>query len=85
LSPNREYYAGREQTYIKHLFLSEYLRPEAFKIMRGRDTILNFVDGFAGPWETQDSAGMADTYFPPSIEVMRGVRDDLHKNGLTDV
>jgi three-Cys-motif partner protein len=84
LSPNPEYYAGREQTYIKHLFLSEYLRPAAFKIMRGRDKILNFVDGFAGPWETQDSAGMEDTSFSQSIEVLRGVRDDLRKNGITD-
>lgn len=83
MSPKPEHYAGREQTYIKHLFLSEYLRPAAFKIMRGRDNILNFVDGFAGPWETQDSAGMEDTSFSQSIEVLRGVRDDLRKNGIS--
>lgn len=81
--PKPEHYAGREQTYIKHLFLSEYLRPAAFKIMRGRDNILNFVDGFAGPWETQENAGMEDTSFSQSIKVLRGVRDDLRHNGIS--
>lgn len=83
MNPKPEHYAGREQTYIKHLFLSEYLRPAAFKIMRGRDQILNFVDGFAGPWKTQDGADYEDTSFSQSIEVLRSVRDDLRKDGIS--
>lgn len=84
LIPKPEHYTGREQTYIKHLFLSEYLRPAAFKIMQGRDNTLNFIDGFAGPWKTQEGAGFEDTSFSQSIEVLRGVRDDLRKNGILD-
>ncbi len=50
-------YAGREQSYLKHSVLREYLTPWGFKLggaarsIRGRTTLW-YVDTFAGPWGT---------------------------------
>jgi three-Cys-motif partner protein len=53
----RKEYEGREQTYLKHRVLQEYLRPWAHKLGSlakfGR-TKLWYVDCFAGPWENAD-------------------------------
>lgn len=47
-------YHGREQSYLKHLVLSEYLSQWAHKLgstaKSGRTTRLWYVDTFAGPW-----------------------------------
>src|SRR3954469_18305836 len=53
-------YRGREQTYLKHRVLSEYLRPWAQKIAstaratRGSRRLW-YVDCFAGPWQSEHS------------------------------
>lgn len=49
-------YHGREQTWLKHLVLKEYLSKWGYKlgsVGRKRHTRLWYVDCFAGPWETQ--------------------------------
>ena len=49
-------YHGREQTWLKHLVLKEYLSKWGYKLGsagRKRHTRLWFVDCFAGPWETK--------------------------------
>jgi three-Cys-motif partner protein len=56
-------YAGREQTYLKHRVLREYLRRWAHKLgstARYGARRLWYVDCFAGPWRSQD-ADAADT------------------------
>lgn len=53
----RKEYEGREQTYLKHRVLKEYLQPWAHKQgSRGRykPTRLWYVDCFAGPWKAAD-------------------------------
>jgi len=56
-------YAGREQTYLKHRVLKEYLGPWAQKLgstARYGQRRLWYVDCFAGLWRSQDPDG-ADT------------------------
>ena len=56
-------YHGREQTQLKHRFLTEYLRSWGFKVGSiGRfDSVeLFYVDCFAGPWSS-GTDDLADT------------------------
>jgi three-Cys-motif partner protein len=59
-----EQYHGREQSYLKHRVLKEYLLAWGHKLgssamTRGRIRLC-YVDGFAGPWQAKD-ADLADT------------------------
>lgn len=52
-------YIGREQTWLKHLVLDQYLEAWAHKLgsaSRFTPTRLWYVDCFAGPWESTDTA-----------------------------
>ncbi|UDL93340.1 three-Cys-motif partner protein TcmP [Lichenihabitans sp. PAMC28606] len=44
-------YRGREQAYVKHFLLSEYLETWAHKV-GSHWTELAYVDGFSGPWQS---------------------------------
>jgi hypothetical protein len=48
-----ENYVGREQTYVKHIFLQGYLEKVAFHIGWTRNKFI-YVDGFSGPWKSQN-------------------------------
>jgi three-Cys-motif partner protein len=69
------YYQGREQSYLKHLFLEAYLERLAYNIASSWPEIV-FVDGFSGPWQSGD-ASYADTSFMIAIEKLRKVRDGV--------
>jgi three-Cys-motif partner protein len=50
-------YEGREQAYVKHFVLAKYLETLALKVGQFQwrhGTTLNYIDGFSGPWKTQD-------------------------------
>lgn len=51
-----ESYLGREQTWLKHRVLQEYVTSWAFKRLSsdGAEVHLWYVDCFAGPWESKD-------------------------------
>lgn len=56
-------YQGREQSFLKHRVLQEYLLGWGLKLgslARGRRVRLCYVDGFAGPWKAK-SAALEDT------------------------
>lgn len=59
-----EQYEGREQSYLKHLVLKEYLLAWGHKLgsqaRSGARVRLCYVDGFAGPWQAND-VDLADT------------------------
>lgn len=76
-----EKYRGREQSYIKHLFLTQYLQAAAYKTLQGRSPIFNFVDAFAGPWRTSDE-NFSDASFAQALRTLEAVRADLGKNGV---
>lgn len=80
-----ENYQGREQSFIKHLFLNNYLEIAAYKLFQGRSPIFNFVDAFAGPWRVSDSNQYSDASFSQAIETLEAVRRaliDMGRPGL---
>ena len=67
-----EFYADREQTYVKHFFLERYLEQVAYHVLSFRDEFV-YVDGFSGPWRSEDE-NFGDTSFHIAIETLRKVR-----------
>ncbi|HYO71349.1 MAG TPA: three-Cys-motif partner protein TcmP, partial [Archangium sp.] len=67
-------YKGREQTYLKHRVLSEYVHAWAQKwasTSRGRGAVrLWYVDCFAGPWQAQDEA-LEDTSVAIGLDALQ--------------
>ncbi len=78
-----EKYVGREQTLVKHLFLTQYLRKAAFMVFQGRANTFNFVDAFAGPWSLADNTDFTDSSFDQAIRTLDPVRDYLEQRGVT--
>jgi len=78
-------YRGREQSFIKHEFLTRYLETGAFKTLQARSRIFTFVDAFAGPWEVSDTENFSDASFGQALQTLEAVRSHLAKmkgNGL---
>jgi len=82
-SDNR--YDGREHSFIKHLFLAEYLKSAAFKTLQRRSVIFNYVDGFAGPWKVADAEDYSDSSFDLSIRTLLSVKDALEAKGQSAI
>lgn len=74
-------YLGREQSYIKHLFLTQYLQAAAYKTLQGRSPTFNFVDAFAGPWRVSDE-NLSDASFDQALRTLEAVRANLGKRGI---
>ncbi len=74
-------YSGREQTFIKHAFLTNYLELLAFKTLQGRDRIFNFVDAFAGPWRIANDSDYSDASFDQALRTLNGVKSKLKELG----
>lgn len=75
-------YHNREQTFIKHQFLTKYLQTAAYKTLQGHSPTFNFVDAFAGPWKVSDDAQYSDASFDQAINTLETVRADLGKRGI---
>lgn len=67
-----EHYAGREQAYVKHQFLKEYLEKLAFKIASAFDELV-YVDGYSGPWKSGDE-NYGDTSFGIALDRLTAAR-----------
>lgn len=65
-------YAGREQAYVKHFLLGEYLEIFAHKIGSAYPEIA-YVDGFSGPWRNTDEA-FEDTSFGIALAALTRAR-----------
>ena len=73
---NGDLYTGREQTFIKHFILRNYL--ERFAIIVGSHwNTLTYVDCFSGPWKVK-SEKFEDSSFAIALEQLRKARD-IHK------
>lgn len=81
MPPRIEDYQGREQSYIKHLFLNKYLESAAYKLFQGRSPVFNFVDAFAGPWRVSDTNKYSDASFSQAIDTLDAVRRSLLEMG----
>lgn len=62
-------YRGREQAYVKHVFLESYLERLAFKTAKTYGHVV-YVDGFAGPWKSANE-DFKDTSFGIALNVLR--------------
>ncbi len=76
-----ERYLGREQSFIKHKFLTQYLQAAAYKTLQGRSPTFNFVDAFAGPWSVSDE-NYSDASFDQALRTLEAVRADLAGRGV---
>jgi three-Cys-motif partner protein len=62
-------YTGREQSYVKHVFLERYLETLVHKTASIYPHIV-FVDGFAGPWQSATEK-FGDTSFGIALNALR--------------
>jgi three-Cys-motif partner protein len=72
-------YEGREQTYVKHYILSEYLALFS-PIIGSYWTKINYIDCFAGPWEAR-APDLQDTSFAIATQQFRRTREQLAQRG----
>ncbi len=75
------WYKGREQTYLKHVFLENYLEAVALHIGWSQRRFI-FIDGFSGPWESTDQ-DLEDTSFQIALNVLNKARGILEARGKT--
>jgi three-Cys-motif partner protein len=64
-----EDYVGREQSYVKHIFLEGYLERLIHKTASAFPHIV-YVDGFAGPWQSVNER-FEDTSFGIALNALR--------------
>jgi len=62
-------YTGREQAYVKHTFLENYLEGLFFKTASIYNHIV-YVDGFCGPWQSANEQ-FEDTSFGIALNRLR--------------
>jgi len=62
-------YVGREQSYVKHVFLESYLEALIHKTASKYPHIV-YVDGFAGPWQSAHEK-FEDTSFGIGLNALR--------------
>ena len=72
-------YAGRQQAYVKHVFLERYLEGLIFKTASRYPHIV-YVDGFAGPWQSANE-DFADTSFGIALHALRRAKETWKKSG----
>jgi three-Cys-motif partner protein len=71
-------YAGREQAYVKHVFLERYLEALFFKTASAYNHIV-YVDGFAGPWQSANEQ-LEDTSFGIALNALRRAKETWTNN-----
>src|SRR5690242_14691805 len=76
-------YTGREQAYIKHRLLEEYLPQWAYKVGSAWDQLV-YVDGFAGPWQTK-STDYQDTSFGIATQLLRQCQTGIRQTRGRDL
>lgn len=77
-----ELYAGRGQTFAKHVLLKEYLTELAFKVLQAGNAPSEFlyVDAFSGPWDAHGE-DFEDTSFGIALSLLTDVRERLGARG----
>jgi three-Cys-motif partner protein len=76
-----EDYAGREQSYVKHVFLERYLEALVIKTASTYNRIV-YVDGFAGPWQSANEQ-FEDTSFGIALNALRRAKQTWQGSGRT--
>ena len=66
------HYTGREQAFVKHHFLRNYLERLVHKIASVYDEVV-YIDGYSGPWKSGGEA-YGDTSFGIALQSMTAAR-----------
>ncbi len=75
------FYKGKEQTYLKHLVLENYLERLSWIIGFGSDYgKICYVDGFSGPWKS-GSEDYGDTSIRISLDILAKTKGGLQERG----
>jgi three-Cys-motif partner protein len=74
-----EDYGGREQSYVKHIFLEGYLEALVHKTASIYPHIV-YVDGFAGPWQSANEK-FEDTSFGIAVNALRRAKGSWKEKG----
>jgi hypothetical protein len=76
-------YDGREQSYVKHVFLEGYLDRLVHKTASVYRHIV-YVDGFAGPWQSANET-FKDTLFGIALNALRRAKASwrIHRREVT--
>ena len=72
-------YEGREQSYVKHIFLESYLERLVHKTASVYRHIV-YVDGYAGPWQSANEK-FEDTSFGIALNALRRAKGSWKNNG----
>jgi three-Cys-motif partner protein len=72
-------YSGREQSYVKHIFLESYLERLVHKTASIYPHIV-YVDGFAGPWQSANEK-FEDTSFGIALNALRRAKASWNRIG----
>ena len=72
-------YTGREQSYVKHVFLERYLERLVHKTASVYPHIV-YVDGFAGPWQSANER-FEDTSFGIALNALRRAKTSWKERG----
>ena len=72
-------YAGREQSYVKHVFLENYLEALVHKTASSYPHVV-YVDGFAGPWQSANER-FEDTSFGIALNALRRAKESWKQMG----
>jgi three-Cys-motif partner protein len=76
-----KHYQGREQAYVKHFLLSEYLESWAHKVASTWEEVA-YVDGFSGPWQHTGEA-FEDTSFGIALRALTRAKASWIGHGKT--
>jgi three-Cys-motif partner protein len=72
-------YVGREQSYVKHVLLENYLEALVHKTASTYPDIV-YVDGFAGPWQSANER-FEDTSFGIALNALRRAKESWKQIG----
>lgn len=80
MKPDPAHYDGRTQAFVKHTFLCEYLPALCQKTSAIFENFV-YIDGFAGPWKSKDTARYSDTSFGIALDAMGSTQGFQKKRG----
>jgi len=72
-------YAGREQSYVKHIFLEGYLERLVHKTASAYSHVV-YIDGFAGPWQSANEK-FEDTSFGIALNALSRAKASWKEKG----